>query len=210
MKLDTLNRTTVGKTAVGLAILLAVLQLLVPNVTLAQSAQATNIQTFEIKIDNDKLISFLESVNITTTDVKNDNPVTVESQLPADPCEERREKLYAYFTQIRPSRFANHVETLACQENWRRVTAIAFVESTLGQACNYNNCWGITRKDGKLARYKSLDEGIVAHNDLIARRYANKTYQQMNCIYVVPCNPRWLKGALQIEKELDLHIEPRS
>lgn len=209
MKLETLVRSMVGKTVVLVAIAMPLLQLIFPHVSVAQAADLKANQTFQIKIENDKLAKFIDTVNISTTELKGGTVSTVESQIPVDPCAERREKLYKYFTEVRPSRFANHVDTLACQEHWRKVTAIAFVESTLGKYCYYNNCWGITYSSG-LAKFKTLDEGIVTHNNLIAKRYAKKTYQQMNCVYVVPCNRAWVNGALQIEAELDRYVEPRS
>jgi hypothetical protein len=78
------------------------------------------------------------------------------------------------------------------------------VESTFCKHHYYNNCWGITYSSG-LAKYPTLDDAIIDTNRVLDKFYANKTYEQMNCVYVQPCNPRWLRGVYQIEAELDKH-----
>jgi len=199
MKLEAIHRTSLGQRLLLVMIGLPVLALTFPNIAAAQ--RQTSLQTnttFEIKIEKDSLIEIINSLSVDTTEIQADELELIASKIQADALQARKDALHKYFTEVRPSKFVNSVDTLAALPHWRQVTAIAFVESTLGKRCfAENNCWGIS-PGGKLAKYKTLEEGMKAHNDLIARRYSEKTYQQMNCVYVQPCNPRWVKGTLQI------------
>jgi len=196
MNLAMLARSETARSLILATLLAALLPLLMPNIAHGAGVVRTADEpTFEIKISKYNLSQINSLFN------KDKDPIEV------DPVALRKESLRKYFTEVRPSRFVGSVDTLAEQPHWRKVIAISFVESTLGKRCYFNNCWGITYSSG-LAKFKTLDEGIKVHNDLIARRYADKTYQQMNCVYVQPCNPRWVKGVLQIEAELDKYVEP--
>lgn len=167
----------------------------------AHAQESTAIPTFEINITTEK-ISKIVLENFGELE-------TVASTAESDPLQTRKEALKKYFTEVRPSPLANYVDVLAEQPQWRKITAIAFVESTMCKRHYYNNCWGITYSRG-LAKYPSFAEAIVDTNRVLEKSYADKTYEQMNGIYVQPKNPRWVRGANQIEAELNKHVEPKA
>lgn len=174
---------------------IAVIALLPVHIAQAEET----IPTIEIKITTEKISKLvLEAFG----DVE-----TIESS--ADPLKARKEALAKYFTEVRPSPLVNYVDLLAEQPQWRKITALAFVESTMCKRHYYNNCWGITYRS-KLAKYPTFAEAIIDTNRVLMKSYADKTYEQMNGVYVQPKNPNWLRGAKQIEAELDTHVEPRA
>src|SRR3989338_6344991 len=131
MKLEKLTRTIVGRRFMLVALLIAVLHLTFPHLGIAQAKEIGINQTFEIKIKAEKLKEFFDNLSITASA----ETETVIADAQNLVLQNRKELLYRYFTEIRPSRFANHVDTLAEQPEWRKVMAIAFVESTLGKRC---------------------------------------------------------------------------
>lgn len=165
-----------------------------------KASESTANSTFEIKITTEKISKLiLENFGELET-IKSSN---------IDPLKSRKEALQKYFTEVRPSALVNYVDVLAEQSQWRKIIAISFVESTMCKRHYYNNCWGITYRSG-LAKYPSFAEAIVDTNRVLEKRYSDKTYEQMNGVYVQPKNPNWLRGAKQIEAELDTHVEPRA
>ena len=208
MKLEALKRTSTGQWLVIAAITLPLFNFMFPHVAYAQGTSELDTPTFEIKIDSDRIARFISTQGFITLE-SDENLETVTSQIETDPLALRKELLRKYFTEVRPSRLVDYVDVLAEQEQWRKITAIAFVESTMCKNHDYNNCWGITYSKG-LAKYPTLKEGIVDTNRVLMKSYASKTYEQMNGIYVQPKNPRWVRGANQIELELDKHVEPRN
>ena len=99
------------------------------------------------------------------------------------------------FLESKGSPLASHTETLLEQEHWKLIIAISAIESTYCKRQLGNNCWGITDSSGAYKSYASFDEAIVDANGLITRWQARGkwlTVEDMNCSYVVPCNPTWV------------------
>ena len=201
MALKPLLRTDSGQWILIAVSAIPLLQLSFPHLAYAEGLAQK--PTFEIKIESqivEKLISGQPQILIDAS------TVALASEI--DPLSTRKQNLYRYFTEIRPSPLANYVDILAEQPQWRKIIAISFVESTMCKRNYFNNCWGITYRTG-LAKYPSFAEAIIDANRVLAKSYANSTYRQMNCVYVQPCNSRWVNGALQIETELDEYVETR-
>lgn len=89
--------------------------------------------------------------------------------------------------------------------DWKLVIGIAEAESNRGVSyvhsydkANCHNAWGIKppksrRSDGSYLRcYYTWQDGINTIVGIISRRYAGKTPEQMNCVYVQPCNKNWV------------------
>jgi hypothetical protein len=91
-------------------------------------------------------------------------------------------------------------ETIALQEHWKLILAIAFAESTLGKNCSDNNCSNIGVAPGhRLWRsYNSYNAWVVDFNSLLDRRYNNWSLTEMCGVYVQPCNKNWLLATEQI------------
>ncbi len=111
----------------------------------------------------------------------------------------RTEKLVQYL-KSKGSPFAKVADTIAQQNHWKLILAIAFAESTLGKNCYYNNCSGIG--GANIKTYDSVKSWITDFNGLLERRYKNKTLEQMCGVYVQPCNPNWLLATKEILQEL--------
>ncbi|HVY68051.1 MAG TPA: hypothetical protein VHA30_04130, partial [Patescibacteria group bacterium] len=111
----------------------------------------------------------------------------------------RREKLKAYLTDMH-SPFLSEADTIAEQPHWKLILAISFAESTLGKRCYMYNCSGIGGSNIKT--YDSLQSWIEDFNDLLERRYKDKTLEQMCGVYVQPCNPNWLLATKQVLTDL--------
>lgn len=103
------------------------------------------------------------------------------------------------------SPFVQDIETLRKLPEMKRVLAISFVESTMGQRCYYYNCSGITLRSGKLKKYNSYAEWMIDLDSLLRRRYPQEKweYKDMLGVYVVPGSLAWLNGTTKIHKELD-------
>lgn len=98
------------------------------------------------------------------------------------------------FLESKNSPLASHTDFLLQQEHWKLLVAISAIESQYCVRQLGNNCWGIKGSDG-YKHYADLDEAIADANDLITRWQARGrwlTVEQMNCSYVVPCNPNWV------------------
>ena len=96
-------------------------------------------------------------------------------------------------------------ETIAEQDHWRLILAIAFAESTMGKNCADNNCSNIGVKPGATSwrSYASYGAWVVDFNRLLDKRYKDWTLEQMCGVYVKPCNPNWLLATKQILTALD-------
>lgn len=182
-----------------------VLQIAFPSAAYAQTVASP---TFEIKTNSTKLSIITAFGTITLEDDGTLEIVKSNTEI-VDPIAERKVALKKYLTEVRPSRLAEYADVLAEQPEWRKIVAISFVESTFCKRHYFNNCWGITYRSG-LARYPSLKEAIVDTNRVLVKSYSDKTYEQMNGVYVQPKNPNWLRGAKMIETELDIHVEPKA
>lgn len=117
-----------------------------------------------------------------------------------DQLAERKAKLAA-FLKDRGSPLQAEAGTIAEQDHWKIILAIAFAESTLGEHCKWFNCSGIG--GSRLRPYDSLNNWILDFNRLLDKRYKDKTLEQMCGVYVQPCTSNWLMATKQILTALD-------
>jgi len=112
----------------------------------------------------------------------------------------RRKNQIERFLADRHSPLTPASETIAEQEHWKLILAIAFAESTLGKNCADNNCSNIGVKPGAPSwrTYSSYSAWVVDFNRLLDKRYNDWTLDQMCGVYVQPCNPNWLLATRQI------------
>ena len=109
------------------------------------------------------------------------------------------------FLESKKSPLAPETDYLLTQKHWKLLIAISAIES---QYCTKQlglNCWGITKFEGGYRRYASIREGIKDANDLIERWQAKGkwlTPEEMNCVYVVPCNQNWVNVVNRVTKQL--------
>lgn len=99
------------------------------------------------------------------------------------------------YLEKKNSPLAPHTELLLKQEHWKLIVAISAIESSYCTRQLGNNCWGITGSSGGYKEYASVADGIEDANALITRWQARGrwlTVDDMNCHYVVPCNPNWV------------------
>lgn len=99
------------------------------------------------------------------------------------------------YLEKKDSPLAPHTELLLKQEHWKLIVAIFAIESSYCTRQLGNNCWGITGSSGGYKTYASVADGIEDANGLITRWQARGrwlTVDDMNCHWVVPCNPNWV------------------
>ena len=91
------------------------------------------------------------------------------------------------------------------QKHWKLLIAVSAIESQYCKRQLGNNCWGVTDLKGKYRIYNSFAEGIKDTNDLI-EHWQQKgrwlTVEDMNCSYVVPCSPNWVRVVNKVLKDL--------
>ena len=112
------------------------------------------------------------------------------------------------FLESKDSPLAPDVDFLLEQKHWKLLIAISHIESQFCKRKISFNCWGIGG-DTAYRHYSSYTEAIKDSNDLIERwqlRGRWLTIDDMNCHYVVPCNPNWVKVVNSTLKELDAII----
>lgn len=139
---------------------------------------------------------------ISFTPVELEQPLELDAYLPLTVDE------VTYYLETKNSPLANHVETLLEQEHWKLIVAVSAIESQFCIRQLGNNCWGITKVSGGYKSYASFDEGIIDANGLITRWQARgrwHTVEDMNCHYVVPCNPNWVWLVNAILDELETY-----
>lgn len=109
------------------------------------------------------------------------------------------------YLQAKDSPLAPEIETLLKQKHWKLLIAISAIESQYCKRQLGFNCWGIGG-DNAYRQYSSVREAIVDANDLIERwqqRGRWHTVEDMNCHYVVPCNPNWVYVVTNVLKKMD-------
>ena len=112
----------------------------------------------------------------------------------------RKEQLHQ-FLKTWNSPLEPQADVIAEQDHWKLIMAISFAESTLGKHCYMNNCSGIGGSN--IRTYKTPEDWIVDFNNLLEKRYKDKTLEQMCGVYVQPCNPHWLVATKQVLSALD-------
>jgi len=109
------------------------------------------------------------------------------------------------YLEDRDSPLAEVVPYILSKKHWQLLIGISAIESQFCTRKLYLNCWGIGG-DYAYRHYASLEEGIDDTDALIARWQAKgkwMTPEQMNCSYVVPCNPNWVKAVKSTISELN-------
>lgn len=108
------------------------------------------------------------------------------------------------FLESKDSPLAPHTALLLEQEHWKLLIAISAIES---QYCKRQlgwNCWGIGG-DSAYRKYPNIQAAILDANALIEHWQSKGrwlTVEDMNCHYVVPCNPNWVYVVNKVQKEL--------
>lgn len=116
------------------------------------------------------------------------------------------------YLESKDSPLAPHTALLLKQEHWQLIIAVSAIESSYCKRQLGNNCWGITNVEGGYKKYATLDEAIVDANGLITRWQARGrwlTVEDMNCHYVVPCNPNWVYVVNTVLSQLETYERNR-
>jgi len=103
------------------------------------------------------------------------------------------------------SPLAQETDFLLDQRHWKLLIAISAIESQYCKRQIAYNCWGIGG-DSAYRHYSSLREAIIDADALITKwqeRGRWLTIEDMNCHYVVPCNPNWVRVVNSNLAELD-------
>jgi hypothetical protein len=99
------------------------------------------------------------------------------------------------FLESKDSPLAPDTEFLMTLPHWKLLIAVSAIESQYCKRQLAYNCWGIGG-DSAYRHYSSFREAAQDANDLITRWQAKGrwlTVEDMNCHYVQPCNPNWVK-----------------
>ena len=129
-------------------------------------------------------------------------PSVVSYERPEAPTLQVREYL-----ESKDSPLAPETDLLLQQKHWRLLIAISAIESQYCKRQLGFNCWGIGG-DSAYRHYGSVREAIVDANNLIERwqqRGRWLTVEDMNCHYVQPCNPNWVKVVNKVLVELAIY-----
>lgn len=109
------------------------------------------------------------------------------------------------FLESKSSPLAQETEFLMAQKHWKLLIAISAIESQYCKRQLGNNCWGIGG-DSDYRRYSSIRAATQDANDLIdywQQKERWLTVEDMNCHYVQPCNPNWVKVVNKVLSELN-------
>ena len=99
------------------------------------------------------------------------------------------------YLEDRDSPLAPETNFLLEQKHWKLLIAISAIESQYCKRQLGNNCWGVGG-DAAYRHYSSYRAAIVDANDLIEKWHKKGrwlTPEDMNCSYVQPCNPNWVR-----------------
>jgi hypothetical protein len=171
------------------------------------------------RTDKSALYFEVKTQNSTTVNPVNGPFLTYDEVLRADPEAVHRQQFNELFKQRlseylakRGSPLANHVDHLLTkkgymEDGWIRILAISHVESHMCKhiprtknGLSYN-CSGI-RRGGQYMQYPSFDGWLDDMDKVVNSNYKGRSFAQMNCRYVQPCNSRWVNGATGIYNEL--------
>lgn len=122
---------------------------------------------------------------------------------------EQREQLHTAVSQYLESKnspLAAHTEHLLGLKHWKLIIAVSAIESSYCKRQLNHNCWGITSTQGGYRSYSSFPEAASDADALIERwqqRGRWLSVEDMNCHYVVPCNPNWVHVVNLVLSELN-------
>lgn len=109
------------------------------------------------------------------------------------------------FLESKESPLASETQFLLGLKHWKLLVAISAIES---QYCKHQlgyNCWGIGG-DNAYRHYSSFRVAAQDADDLIIHWQSKGrwlTIEDMNCHYVQPCNPNWVKVVNQVINQLN-------
>ncbi len=131
------------------------------------------------------------------------NDIIIDKQIPI-PQEPQLNILIRGFLASKKSPLASETDFLLQQKHWKLLIAISAIESQYCKRQLGNNCFGLGG-DYAYRQYSSYRASIIDANDLIEswqRKGKWLTVESMNCSWVVPCNPNWVKVVNQILNDL--------
>ncbi len=144
-------------------------------------------------------------------------PRTVNVPIREDPiAQQSLEQNVGEFLESKDSPLAPETKFLLAQKHWKLLIAISAIESQYCKRQLGNNCWGVGG-DSAYRHYSSIRASIQDANDLIEHWQKQGrwlTVEDMNCHYVQPCNPTWVKVVNKVleelnEKELEVLVSKR-
>ena len=122
---------------------------------------------------------------------------------------QRQEEAIRTYLLAKHSPLAEEVSFLLDQKHWQLLIAISHIESQFCTRKISFNCWGIGG-DSAYRHYTSYQEAIKDANDLIEKwqkRGRWLTLEDMNCSYVQPCSPNWLRTTQTTLEEIKKLLE---
>ncbi len=105
------------------------------------------------------------------------------------------------YLETRNSPLANYTESIVLLPNWKKDLAISYIESHMCVQQLYNNCSGIMTNKG-IKSYSDFGQWAADMDKLISTRYQDRSFEQMNCVYVQPCSKNWVYASNKIYAEL--------
>lgn len=137
-------------------------------------------------------------------------PSNIEWEIKEEPATQpsQLDVLLRDYLETKKSPLAEETNFLLQQKHWRLLIAISHIESQFCKRKIDFNCWGVGG-DSAYRHYSSYKEAIKDANDLIEKwqlRGRWLTIDDMNCHYVVPCNPNWVNVVNSTLKDIDAII----
>lgn len=114
------------------------------------------------------------------------------------------------FLESKDSPLAPETDYLLEHKHWKLLIAISAIESQYCKRKLSFNCWGIGG-DSAYRHYESIREAITDADALITRWQARgrwHTVEDMNCHYVQPCNPNWVRVVNATLAEIETYEQP--
>lgn len=109
------------------------------------------------------------------------------------------------YLESKDSPLAPDAEFVTGLKHWKLLIAISAIESQYCKRQLSYNCWGVGG-DSAYRHYSSFTEAAQDADALITRwqeRGRWHTVDDMNCHYVVPCNPTWVRTVNMVLSELN-------
>ena len=99
------------------------------------------------------------------------------------------------FLQSKNSPLASDAEFIVTLKHWKLLIAVSAIESQFCKRQLSYNCWGIGG-DSAFRHYSSFRSAVQDANDFIEiwqQKGRWLTVEDMNCSFVVPCSPNWVR-----------------
>ena len=116
------------------------------------------------------------------------------------------EEALRQYLEAKHSPLESEIQQLLNSPYWSTIIGICTIEeySCSVNPSNSNNLWGLM-SNGKIIRFPTLEAGIQAINDFLAKAEikGRTTIEKLNCWYVQPCSQTWLKTVLRTKDLLE-------